>query len=67
MKAIIVFLALLFLASCAHLPDQDVVVKAYSQQGPVVLFMEKGYMDRDKHGKNWIYKHEFDERMKGVK
>ena len=65
MRTIIGCLAVFFLASCAHLPDQDVAVKVYGPRGPAILLMEKGYLDKEKHGKNWIYKHEFEEKMRG--
>ena len=53
------------LGACAHIPDQDVVIKAYSPAGPAVLFMKKGTLDKENHGKDWIYKYEFDKRLKG--
>jgi len=67
MKTIIICFALLFLAACAHIPDGDVVINASGPRGPAILLMEKGYLDKENHGKNWIYKHEFEDRMKRVK
>ena len=67
MKVIIFCLALLFLAACAHIPDDDVVIRGQGPSGTAMILMEKGYLDKEHHGKNWIYKHEFEERMKGVK
>ena len=67
MKAVICILAVLLLGACVHVPDDDVVIKVFGPRGTAILLMDKGYLDKENHGKNWIYKHEFEERMKGVK
>jgi len=66
MKIIIACFVFLFLASCVHhIPDGNVVIKIYSPSGPAILLMEKGYLDKENHDKNWIYKHEWNEKRKG--
>jgi len=63
-----IFLVILLcgiLAGCRHIPDQDIIVNVYSSFGPAILLIKEGYLDEENHGKTWIYKHEFDERMKG--
>lgn len=68
MKTIIVLcFSVLLLASCAHFPDDDVVIQVYGPSGAAMILMGKGYLDKENHGKNWIYKHEWDERVKGLK
>jgi len=53
------------LMGCRHIPDQDVIVGVYGPSGPAMMLMDKGCLDKENHGKKWIYKHEFDKRLKG--
>jgi len=53
-----IFLAFLLcgiLVGCGHIPKKDIVIKAHTQFGPCLIFMEKGTLDEENKGKVWQY------------
>jgi len=59
MRNLIISLAVvgLLLSGCVHCgpcPKQDVLIKAATPYGTVILLMEKGTLDEENRGRDWI-------------
>lgn len=47
-------LGLLLSSCCGHCPKQDVLIKAATPYGTVILLMERGALDEENRGRDWI-------------